>query len=72
MAEVAQGAAHLVRRGDDTMLEDALDLALERGKEAPEVAQRRALGIAVASGFTWASSVSRHVEAYRAALGAPL
>jgi len=70
MAEMARGAAHLVRPGDDAMLADALGLALESGKEGAEVQRRRALGLTVAAGFTWTSSVSRHVEAYQMAFGA--
>jgi glycosyltransferase involved in cell wall biosynthesis len=70
MAEMAQGAAHLVRPDDDAQLADALGLALDEGREAPEARRRRALGLGVAAGFTWESSVSRHVEAYRLALEA--
>jgi glycosyltransferase involved in cell wall biosynthesis len=67
MAEMAQGAAFLVRPGDDPELADALGLALERGKGGADVAQR---GLAVAAGFTWAASVEKHVRAYEMALGA--
>jgi glycosyltransferase involved in cell wall biosynthesis len=70
MAELAQGAAALVTPGDDAMLADALGLALDGGRDAPDVRRRRALGLSVAAGFTWSASVSRHVEAYRIALGA--
>ena len=38
---------------------------------APEVLRRRSLGLEVAAGYTWASSVARHVEAYQLALGPP-
>jgi glycosyltransferase involved in cell wall biosynthesis len=67
MAEMAQGAAALVRTGDDAELADALQLALTRGKGAADVAQR---GLAVAAGFTWAASVDKHVGAYEMALSA--
>jgi glycosyltransferase involved in cell wall biosynthesis len=70
MAEMAQGAACLVRPGDDAGLADALALALERGREAPEVVRTQALGLSVAAGFTWAASVDKHVGAYQVALGA--
>jgi glycosyltransferase involved in cell wall biosynthesis len=71
MADVAGGAADLVGPGDDAALADALGLALEQGKAAPEVLRRRSLGLAVAAGYTWTSSVARHVEAYELALGPP-
>jgi glycosyltransferase involved in cell wall biosynthesis len=70
MAEMAHGTATLVRPADDAMLADALGLALAQGKEAPAVVRRREQGLAVAAGFTWESSVSRHVEAYEVARGA--
>lgn len=70
MAEVAQGAAHLVGPGDVDALAGALGLALEGGKDGPEARRRRVLGITVASQFTWSASVSRHVEAFEMALGA--
>jgi glycosyltransferase involved in cell wall biosynthesis len=71
MADMAGGAAVLVGPGDDAALADALGLALERGRAAPEVLRRRSLGLEVAAGYTWTSSVARHVEAYRLALGPP-
>jgi glycosyltransferase involved in cell wall biosynthesis len=70
MAEVAQGAAHLIRPGDVPALAETLGLVLEGGKEAPDVSRRRALGVTVAARFTWSASVSRHVEAYEVARGA--
>jgi glycosyltransferase involved in cell wall biosynthesis len=70
MAEVAGGAALLVPPDDEGGLADALELTLARGWANPDVAGRRELGLAVAARFTWASSVERHVEAYRVALGA--
>jgi glycosyltransferase involved in cell wall biosynthesis len=69
MAEVAHGAAQLVPPGDDDALAAALAQALDGGKEAADTQRRHALGIAVAAQYTWASSVARHVEAYRVALG---
>jgi glycosyltransferase involved in cell wall biosynthesis len=69
MAEMAQDAACLVRPGDDAMLADALGLALEKGKAAPEVARRRELGITRASRFTWSASVAAHISAFRMAIG---
>jgi glycosyltransferase involved in cell wall biosynthesis len=65
MAEVAGGAALLVLPGDAAGLADALALTLAGGRDDPDVARRRELGLAVAAQFTWASSVERHVEAYR-------
>ena len=70
MAEVAGGAAELVGPGDEAGLADVLQRALANGRDDPGVARRRELGLTVAAGFTWASSVERHLEAYRVALGA--
>jgi glycosyltransferase involved in cell wall biosynthesis len=70
MAEVAGAAAQLVRPGDELALADALAAALDRGKDAPEVAERRALGLTVAATYTWEASAGRHVHAYQVALGA--
>jgi glycosyltransferase involved in cell wall biosynthesis len=70
MAEMAGPAAQLVRPGDDATLADALGLALTEGKDAPEVARRRELGLTLAARFTWASSVATHVRAYEVAFGA--
>jgi glycosyltransferase involved in cell wall biosynthesis len=70
MAEMAQGAANLVRPGDVGGLADALALALEAGKEATEAKRRQALGLSVAARFTWAASVEKHVGAYQVASGA--
>jgi glycosyltransferase involved in cell wall biosynthesis len=72
MAEMAQGAADLVRPGDIAMLADALEIALERGKESPEATRRRSLGLTVAAQRTWSDSVSRHIEAYKVTLSASL
>jgi glycosyltransferase involved in cell wall biosynthesis len=72
MAEMAQGAAELVRPGDVAMLADALAQALERGKESPEARRRQSLGLTVAARSTWSASVSRHVEAYKVTLSASL
>jgi glycosyltransferase involved in cell wall biosynthesis len=71
MAEMAQGAACLVRPGDDGALAEALATALEEGREASEVVRRRGLGLSVAAGYTWAASVASHVEAYEVAFRAP-
>jgi len=70
MAEMAGGAAQLIRPGDDAALADALGLALAEGNDSPEATRRRTLGLNVASRFTWASSVAAHVGAYEVALGA--
>ena len=70
MAEMAQGAACLVPPGDDAALADALAVALEGGRAAPDVVRRHALGLSVAARFTWAASVAKHVEAYEVALRA--
>jgi hypothetical protein len=71
MAEMAQGAACLVRPGDDGALTEALAAALEGGREASEVVRRRSLGLSVAARYTWAASVAKHVEAYEVAFRAP-
>jgi glycosyltransferase involved in cell wall biosynthesis len=71
MAEMAHGAASLVRPGDTAALADALALALEGGRGASEVVRRQTLGLSVAAQFTWAASVEKHVGAYEVALGAP-
>lgn len=70
MAEVAQGAAHLVPPGDTAALAATLERSLEAGKEAPDARRRRALGVTVAARFTWSASVSRHIAAYEVARGA--
>jgi len=70
MAEVAQGAAQLVPPGDVDALAGALGMALDEGRDGPEARRRQALGITVASQFTWSASVSRHVEAFEMALSA--
>jgi hypothetical protein len=69
MAEMAQGAAWLVRPGDESTLADALGQVLEGGKGAPDVARRRELGLTRAAEFTWSASVATHVKAFRVALG---
>jgi len=71
MAEMAQGAACLVPPGDDGALAEALETALEQGRESPEVVRRRGLGLSRAARYTWAASVAKHVEAYEVALRAP-
>jgi glycosyltransferase involved in cell wall biosynthesis len=70
MAEVAQGAAHLVRPGDTTALAEVLELTLAAGEDAPDARRRQSLGVTIAQRFTWSASVSRHVEAYEMARGA--
>jgi glycosyltransferase involved in cell wall biosynthesis len=70
MAEMAQGAACLVRPGDGNDLTTALAVALEQGKEASEVVRLRERGLAVAAQFTWAASVAHHVGAYEMAFRA--
>jgi glycosyltransferase involved in cell wall biosynthesis len=71
MAELAGGAAQLVTPGDVTTLADALAEALVAGRDSPDVARRRALGIEVAARHTWEASVERHLTAYRMALSVP-
>jgi glycosyltransferase involved in cell wall biosynthesis len=70
MGEMAGGAAQLVIPGDRSTLADALQSALDQGKEAHEVIGRRTLGIQVAADHTWEASVSLHLHAYRLALAA--
>jgi glycosyltransferase involved in cell wall biosynthesis len=64
MEEVARGAAVLVEPGRALALAEALETALEQGRDSP----RRELGIRVAQERTWESSVTQHVHAYRVAL----
>jgi glycosyltransferase involved in cell wall biosynthesis len=71
MAEVAQGAATLVRPGDVDALATALSAALDEGTGGTPVLEQRARGIAVAAQFTWTSSVARHLEAYELAQMGP-
>jgi glycosyltransferase involved in cell wall biosynthesis len=71
MAEMAQGAAQLVRPGDTEMLAAALDAALTDGRQAADVIRRRAAGITVAAARTWTASVAQHRLAYDLALSGP-
>jgi glycosyltransferase involved in cell wall biosynthesis len=66
MAEMAGGAALLVEPGSVGELADALDSALREGRQS----ERRALGLRVASAYTWESSVAEHLRAYRVAAAA--
>jgi len=66
MAELADGAAVLVGAGDTAGLAGALDAALG-GQDAGATGGRRARGLAVAAGHTWAASAARHLTAYRLA-----
>jgi glycosyltransferase involved in cell wall biosynthesis len=68
MAEMARGAAQLVRPGDVAMLAEALDAALDEGRDGAGVQRRRADGLAVAAERTWAASVAQHRRAYDLAL----
>jgi glycosyltransferase involved in cell wall biosynthesis len=67
MAEMAQGAALLVKPGDVATLADALLAVLERGKGSSAVSERRALGLQLAATHTWEASANRHLEAYQMA-----
>lgn len=66
MAEVTGPAALLVAPGDRAALAGALEELLGGG---PAVEARRALGIEVASRYTWEASAAAHVLAYRQAAG---
>jgi glycosyltransferase involved in cell wall biosynthesis len=68
MAELAGGAALLVPPGTVGPLTEALDTALDQGRET----ERRALGLAVAAERTWEASVAEHLRAYALARSAPL
>lgn len=70
MAELAGGAALLVPPADPDALAGALVSVLVAGRTDPSVAARVELGISLAEARTWAASASRHVDAYRMALGA--
>ena len=63
MAEMALGAAVLVRPGDVDSLAGALEAVLTGGDAA--TAERRRAGLAVAAARTWEASADRHLEAYR-------
>jgi len=64
MEEVAGDAALLVTPGDTSALAAALDRVV-RGD--PDLAERRARGLARAAGASWAVAAAGHVAAYRAA-----
>jgi glycosyltransferase involved in cell wall biosynthesis len=67
MAEMAGEAAQLVRPGDVAMLAEALDAALDEGRDGTGVQRRRADGLARAAARTWAASVTQHLRAYELA-----
>jgi glycosyltransferase involved in cell wall biosynthesis len=72
MEEVAGDAAVLVGPGDRAELADALDAELAaHPRGAPADADRRRRGFEIVAGHTWAQSASRHMEAYRHAVGSP-
>jgi glycosyltransferase involved in cell wall biosynthesis len=60
MAEFARDAALLVPRGDVDALGDALQKALDEGRNT----SRTARGLAVAAEHTWEATVARHLHAY--------
>ena len=60
MAEFARDAALLVPRGDVDALADALQKALDEGRNTA----RTARGLAVAGEHTWEATVTRHLHAY--------
>jgi glycosyltransferase involved in cell wall biosynthesis len=62
MAEVTGDAALLVSPGNVAELADALDAGVTGGAAVEE---RRALGLLIASPYTWERSAAGHVEAYR-------
>jgi glycosyltransferase involved in cell wall biosynthesis len=64
MAEVSRGAALLVRPGAVGELAHAVEAALVAGRGSA----RAQLGRRVAAGFTWESSIDRHVAAYMEAI----
>jgi len=66
MAELADGAAVLVPPGRPAALAEALDTLLSGDEAGAE--ERRAKGLEVAAGRTWAASAARHLEAYRLAV----
>jgi len=63
MAEFAGDAAWLVPPGDVDTLADALQKALDEGRDSP----RTARGLAVAAEYTWEATVIRHLHAYHVA-----
>jgi glycosyltransferase involved in cell wall biosynthesis len=67
MAEFAGDAALLVPPGDVRALAEALDTALDEGRDTP----RAARGLAVAAEHSWETSVARHLDAYRMVQSAP-
>jgi glycosyltransferase involved in cell wall biosynthesis len=60
MAEFAGNAALLVPRGDVDALAEALQKALDEGRNT----SRTARGLAVAAEHTWEATVTRHLHAY--------
>ncbi|HTJ74423.1 MAG TPA: glycosyltransferase family 1 protein [Acidimicrobiales bacterium] len=60
MEEVAAGAAVLARPGDPASLARAIEEAV-----AADPGERRARGLAVAAGHTWAASAAAHAGVYR-------
>jgi glycosyltransferase involved in cell wall biosynthesis len=68
MAELAGAAAFLVPPGSVPPLAEALETALEQGRNS----ERRALGFAVAEARTWEASVAEHLRAYALARSASL
>jgi glycosyltransferase involved in cell wall biosynthesis len=66
MAEFAGDAALSVPAGDVRALADALQMAIDEGRETA----RTARGLVVAAEHTWEASVIRHLHAYRVALSA--
>jgi glycosyltransferase involved in cell wall biosynthesis len=66
MAEFAGDAALLVPPGDVASLADALQKALDEGRDTP----RTPRGLAVAAAHTWEASVIRHLHAYDLAASA--
>ncbi len=66
MAELAGAAALLVPPGSVAPLADALETALDQGRDS----ERRAHGFAVAAARTWRASVDDHLRAYALATSA--
>jgi glycosyltransferase involved in cell wall biosynthesis len=64
MADLAGDAALLVPPGDARALASALDRVLSKD---PEIARRRALGLAAAAAHSWDRAAEEHVAAYRIA-----
>ena len=69
MAELAGDGALLVPVHEPDALAKAIETVLV-GAETSQAARRRAIGLEIAAGYTWAACAEGHMVAYRSAAGA--